>query len=86
MVDNLLDSNAQEPPAKEIRLEQFSQAGPSAALTVIETISEEAVRRQLKRPPMTTTDLVTKLRFLKTFEKPSFLRSGLKSPKVVKFF
>ena len=66
MVDNLLDSDSQEPPAKEIRLEEFSQAGPSAVPTVNETISEEAVRRYLETRPMPTTDLVRKFMFRKT--------------------
>ena len=65
-MDNLQDPNAQEPPAKDIRLEQFSQAGPSAVPTVNETISEEAVRRYLETRPMTTTDLVRKFIFRKT--------------------
>ena len=66
MVDNPLDPDAQEPPAKETRLEQFSQAGPSAALTDNQTISNEAVRRYLKKRPMTTMDLIKKFMFKKT--------------------
>ena len=41
MVDNLLYTNAQEPPAKEIRLEQLSQAGPNAAPTVNKAVFKE---------------------------------------------
>jgi len=64
MVANLLDPNA-EAPAKKSRLEQFGAAAP-AAMTGNEAISEEAVRRYLKRRPMTTTDLLKKFRSKKT--------------------
>jgi len=64
MVANLLDPNA-EAPAKKSRLEQFGAAAP-AAMQGNEAISEEAVRRYLKRRPMTTTDLLKKFRSKKT--------------------
>jgi len=63
-VANLLDPNA-EAPAKKSRLEQFGAAAP-AAMQGNEAISEEAVRRYLKRRPMTTTDLLKKFRSKKT--------------------
>jgi len=64
MVANLLDPNA-EAPAKKSRLEQFGNAAPGA-MQGNEAISEEAVRRYLKRRPMTTTDLLKKFRSKKT--------------------
>merc|ERR1712112_450733 len=65
MVANLLDPNAEGAPAKKSRLEQFGAAAP-AAMQGNEAISEEAVRRYLKRRPMTTTDLLKKFRSKKT--------------------
>merc|ERR1712098_356914 len=64
MVANILDPNEQ--PAKKSRLEQFGSAGQSGNVAGNETISEEAVRRYLKRRPMTTTDLLKKFRSKKT--------------------
>merc|ERR1712192_111541 len=64
MVANLLDPNA-EAPAKKSRLEQFGAAAPAAMQGNV-AISEEAVRRYLKRRPMTTTDLLKKFRSKKT--------------------
>jgi len=64
MVANILDPNEQ--PAKKSRLEQFGSAGQSGSVAGNETISEEAVRRYLKRRPMTTTDLLKKFRSKKT--------------------
>jgi len=67
MVANLLDPNATgEPNAKKSRLEQFGSAGSSGAIAGTEAITEEAVRRYLKRRPMTTTDLLKKFRSKKT--------------------
>jgi len=67
MVANLLDPNATgEPNAKKTRLEQFGAAGSSGAIAGTEAITEEAVRRYLKRRPMTTTDLLKKFRSKKT--------------------
>merc|ERR1719483_1904838 len=68
MVANLLDPNASnEPNAKKSRLEQFGSAGGSgSAAPGTEAITEEAVRRYLKRRPMTTTDLLKKFRSKKT--------------------
>ena len=66
MVDNPLYPDTQEPLAKKTRMEQFSQAGSSAAPTTNETISEEAVRRYLKGRPMTTKDLLKRFMFKKT--------------------
>merc|ERR1712106_1143236 len=67
MVANILDPNASnEPAGKKSRLEQFGSAGSSGASTGNEAISEEAVRRYLKRRPMTTTDLLKKFRSKKT--------------------
>merc|ERR1719508_274446 len=48
------------------RLEQFGAAGSSGAIAGTEAITEEAVRRYLKRRPMTTTDLLKKFRSKKT--------------------
>merc|ERR1712025_791799 len=64
MVAGLLDPNASnESNAKKSRLEQFggSSAG-SGSIAGTEAITEEAVRRYLKRRPMTTTDLLKKFR------------------------
>merc|ERR1711915_1118512 len=67
MVANLLDPNASnEPAAKKSRLEQFASAGSSGSIAGNEAISEESVRRYLKRRPMTTTDLLKKFRSRKT--------------------
>jgi len=67
MVANLLDPNASnEPAAKKSRLEQFASAGSSGSIAGNEAISEESVRRYLKRRPMTTTDLLKKFRSKKT--------------------
>jgi len=67
MVANLLDPNASnEPNAKKSRLEQFGSAGSSGSIAGTEAITEEAVRRYLKRRPMTTTDLLKKFRSKKT--------------------
>jgi len=65
MVASLLDPNAEQ-PAKKSRLEQFGASGSQDALSGNEAISEEAVRRYLKRRPMTTTDLLKKFRSKKT--------------------
>jgi len=65
MVANLLDPNADQ-PTKKSRLEQFGASGSQDALPGNEAISEEAVRRYLKRRPMTTTDLLKKFRSKKT--------------------
>merc|ERR1740131_513378 len=65
LVANILDPNASnEPAGKKSRLEQFGSAGSggSSSGPVNEAISEEAVRRYLKRRPMTTTDLLKKFR------------------------
>merc|ERR1719383_456178 len=67
MVANILDPNA-EPNSKKSRLEQFGTnpgAGPSG-VSNNDAISEEAVRRYLKRRPMTTTDLLKKFRSKRT--------------------
>ncbi|XP_023343999.1 general transcription factor IIF subunit 1 [Eurytemora carolleeae] len=66
MVANILDPFA-EPASKKSRLEQFgSNAGGSSSVSGNETISEESVRRYLKRRPMTTTDLLKKFRSKRT--------------------
>merc|ERR1719516_939159 len=64
MVAGLLDPNASnESNAKKSRLEQFGgSAGSSGSIAGTEAITEEAVRRYLKRRPMTTTDLLKKFR------------------------
>merc|ERR1712002_1133449 len=65
MVAGLLDPNASnESNAKKSRLEQ--SAGSSGSIAGTESITEEAVRRYLKRRPMTTTDLLKKFRSKKT--------------------
>jgi len=67
MVANLLDPNASnESNAKKSRLEQFGSAGSSELTSGTEGITEESVRRYLKRRPMTTTDLLKKFRSKKT--------------------
>jgi len=67
MVANILDPNASnEPAGKKSRLDQFGSAGGSGSSTGNEAISEDAVRRYLKRRPMTTTDLLKKFRSKKT--------------------
>merc|ERR1712179_570973 len=69
MVAGLLDPNASnESNAKKSRLEQFggSSAGSSGSIAGTEAITDEAVRRYLKRRPMTTTDLLKKFRSKKT--------------------
>merc|ERR1712173_155037 len=68
MVAGLLDPNASnESNAKKSRLEQFGgSAGSSGSIAGTEAITEEAVRRYLKRRPMTTTDLLKKFRSKKT--------------------
>lgn len=65
MVANILDP-VNEPSGKKSRLEQFGSAGASGSIAGNEAISEEAVRRYLKRRPMTTTDLLKKFRSKKT--------------------
>jgi len=67
MVANILDPMA-EPNSKKSRLEQFGTnpgSGPSG-VSNNDAISEEAVRRYLKRRPMTTTDLLKKFRSKRT--------------------
>merc|ERR1712240_569995 len=68
MVAGLLDPNASnESNVKKSRLEQFGgSAGASGSIAGTEAITEEAVRRYLKRRPMTTTDLLKKFRSKKT--------------------
>lgn len=67
MVANILDPNMDGPSAKKSRLDQFgSSSGGSSAVSGNEAISEEAVRRYLKRRPMTTIDLLKKFRSKKT--------------------
>jgi len=67
MVANLLDPNASnEPNAKKSRLEQFGSGTSSSSSAGNEAITEESVRRYLKRRPMTTTDLLKKFRSKKT--------------------
>jgi len=62
MVANILDPNAAgESAAKKSRLEQFGSSGSSAS-TAFGDITEEDVRRYLKRRPMTTTDLLKKFK------------------------
>merc|ERR1719270_3208255 len=63
MVANILDPNAAgESAAKKSRLEQFGSSGSSASTAAFGDISEEDVRRYLKRRPMTTTDLLKKFK------------------------
>merc|ERR1712083_195912 len=63
MVANILDPNASgESAAKKSRLEQFGSSGASSSSAVFGDISEEDVRRYLKRRPMTTTDLLKKFK------------------------
>jgi len=62
MVANILDPNATgESSAKKSRLEQFGSSG-SGASSAFGDITEEDVRRYLKRRPMTTTDLLKKFK------------------------
>merc|ERR1719278_563872 len=62
MVANILDPNATgESSAKKSRLEQFGASGSSSS-SAFGDISEEDVRRYLKRRPMTTTDLLKKFK------------------------
>ena len=62
MVANLLDPNAtSESAAKKSRLEQFGSSGSSSS-AAFGDITEEDVRRYLKRRPMTTTDLLKKFK------------------------
>lgn len=63
LVAGLLDPNAATAgeSSKKSRLEQFGTAAGSGASSS-DTISEEDVRRYLKRRPMTTTDLLKKFR------------------------
>ena len=62
MVANILDPNATgESSAKKSRLEQFGSSGSSSS-TAFGDITEEDVRRYLKRRPMTTTDLLKKFK------------------------
>ena len=60
MVANILDPNDQQ--TKKSRIEQFGSAGQSGNIAGNEKILEEAVRRYLKRRPMSITDLVKKLK------------------------
>merc|ERR550525_1089855 len=67
MVANVLDPNATgESAAKKSRLEQFGSSSASSASSVFGDITEEAVRRYLKRRPMTTTDLLKKFKAKKS--------------------
>merc|ERR1711915_696896 len=67
MVANLLDPNASgESAAKKSRLEQFGSSSASSSSTAFGEITEEAVRRYLKRRPMTTTDLLKKFKAKKS--------------------
>merc|ERR1719278_1204762 len=62
MVANILDPNATgELSAKKSRLEQFGSSGSSAS-SAFGDITEEDVRRYLKRRPMTTIDLLKKFK------------------------
>ena len=79
MVANILDPNASDQPAKKSRLEQFGSAGHSSSLAGNETISEEAVRKYLKRRPMTTTDLLKKFRSKKTGTQNAHLHNWFSS-------
>ena len=65
MVANVLDpNNIGESAAKKSRLEQFGTSGSSStsASGAFGEINEEAVRKYLKRRPMTTTDLLKKFK------------------------
>ena len=62
MVANILDPNATgESSAKKSRLEQFGSSGSSSS-SAFGDITEEDVRRYLKRRPMTTIDLLKKFK------------------------
>ena len=63
MVDNPLEPNAQEPPAKKARREQLSQAGPNSTPTDDKAVSEEVVKGYLTRRPITTMDLLRNFMF-----------------------
>merc|ERR1712079_412898 len=66
MVANLLDPNAVGgSQAKKSRLEQFGSSGATSS-SAFGDITEEAVRRYLKRRPMTTTDLLKKFKSKKS--------------------
>jgi len=66
MVANLLDPNA-DSSGKKGKFEQFASSSGSAPVAGgNEAISEETVRRYLKRRPMTTTDLLKKFRSKRT--------------------
>ena len=79
MVANLLDPNAAgsgESAAKKSRLEQFgssssSSSSAAASSSVFGDITEDAVRRYLRRRPMTTTDLLKKFKSKKSGGKNS---------------
>merc|ERR1712110_1370964 len=67
MVANILDPNASgESAAKKSRLEQFGSSSGSSSSSAFGEITEEAVRRYLKRRPMTTTDLLKKFKAKKS--------------------
>ena len=67
MVANILDPNASgESAAKKSRLEQFGSSSASSSSSAFGEITEEAVRRYLKRRPMTTTDLLKKFKAKKS--------------------
>ena len=69
LVENVLDPNASEPSAKKSRLEQFTptaSSSSSAATSSTEAMFEEDVRRYLARKPMTTTEILKKIRVKKT--------------------
>jgi len=67
MVANILDPNASgESAAKKSRLEQFGSSSASSSSAAFGDITEEAVRRYLKRRPMTTTDLLKKFKAKKS--------------------
>jgi len=67
MVANILDPNASgESAAKKSRLEQFGSSSASSSSAAFGEITEEAVRRYLKRRPMTTTDLLKKFKAKKS--------------------
>ena len=69
MVANILDPNATgESAAKKSRLEQFGSSG-SGSSSGFGDITEEDVRRYLKRRPMTTTDLLKKFKSKKQGQK-----------------
>jgi len=69
IVDNLLDPNA-GPDPKKSRMDPFgpstSGSSSSAAATSTEAMFEEDVRRYLARKPMTTTEILKKIKSRKT--------------------